>query len=75
MVCLDDDIVRVHAPAARRLALAAAERAPGVAPRLARIAMSLAQHGAERLHARMRADLLRHDDETANLLAFSGRGE
>ena len=75
MVGLDDDLVRVHAPAARRLALAAAARVPSLAPRISKAAVSLAQRGAERLHARMRAELLRHDDETANLLAFSGRGE
>jgi hypothetical protein len=29
----------------------------------------------EPLQVHERADLLRHDDETSNLLAFSGRGE
>jgi preprotein translocase subunit SecA len=75
MVCLEDELVRLHAAGPRRLALAAAARAPRLAPRLSRLAVGLAQRGAERLHARMRADLLQHDDETANLLAFSGRGE
>ncbi len=75
MVCLDDELVRLHARGMRRLAQQAARGVPTLAPRLARIAIGAAQRGAERLHARMRADLLRHDDETANLLAFSGRGE
>lgn len=75
LISLDDDLVRIHAPAARRVAVAAAAHAPRLGAKVARAAHWLAQHGAERLHARMRADLLRHDDEAANLLAFSGRGE
>jgi preprotein translocase subunit SecA len=75
MVCLEDELVRLHAPGPRRLALVAVARTPRLAPGLARLAVGIAQRRAERLHARMRADLLQHDDETANLLAFSGRGE
>ena len=58
---LDDEIVR-HASWARVL---------GAVP--ARLA--LAQRAAERLHSRMRRDLLRYDEQLETALAFSGRGE
>jgi len=35
----------------------------------------LAQKAAERLHARMRGDLLRVDEQLESTLAFSGRPE
>jgi preprotein translocase subunit SecA len=75
IVSLDDEVVRLHAPAARRLAIRVGAGAPWLASRLMHSTVRLAQRGAERLHARMRGDLLRYDDETSNLLAFSGRGE
>ena len=40
-----------------------------------RLALILAQRRAERLHARMRADLLRTDQTQTKTLAFSGRPE
>jgi preprotein translocase subunit SecA len=40
-----------------------------------RIALIMAQRSAERLHARMRADLLRSDQTQTKTLAFSGRPE
>jgi len=44
-------------------------------PWAGRFALILAQHRAERLHARMRADLLRTDQTQTKTLAFSGRPE
>jgi hypothetical protein len=35
----------------------------------------MAQRAAERLHLRMRKDLLRHDEQLEAALAFSGRSE
>ena len=58
---LEDEIVR-HAPWARVL---------GVAP----VRLRLAQHAAERLHSRMRRELLRYDEHVQTALAFAGRGE
>jgi preprotein translocase subunit SecA len=37
--------------------------------------LRLAQRAAERLHSRMRRDLLRYDEHMETALAFSGRGE
>jgi len=37
--------------------------------------LRLAQRSAERLHSRMRRDLLRYDEHMETALAFSGRGE
>jgi preprotein translocase subunit SecA len=47
----------------------------GRAPRLAHWLFRLAQRRAERLHARLRADLLRLDEYLDSALAFSGRSE
>ena len=43
--------------------------------RFGRWAMRRAQRKAERLHARMRASLLRSDEILDSALAFSGKGE
>ena len=40
-----------------------------------RIAVRLAQRRGELLHARMRAALLKGDDQVTALLSFSGKGE
>jgi preprotein translocase subunit SecA len=45
------------------------------APWMARWIFRCAQRRAERLHARMRADLLRADEDLERALAFSGRQE
>lgn len=41
----------------------------------ARVLMRRAQRSAERLHARMRRELLQHEDQLESTLAFSGRVE
>jgi hypothetical protein len=42
---------------------------------LGRLVFRQAQRGAERLHSRMRWDLLKFDERQETMLAFSGRGE
>jgi preprotein translocase subunit SecA len=42
---------------------------------LASLAVGRAQRRAERLHARMRRDLLRQDEHLESALAFAGRSE
>jgi preprotein translocase subunit SecA len=59
---LEDDIVRVHARWARWL-------------RNEPLRLRLAQRAAERMHSRVRRDLLRYDEQMETALAFSGRGE
>jgi preprotein translocase subunit SecA len=59
---LEDELIRMHARWARWL-----EGRP--------LRLRLAQRAAERLHSRMRRDLLRFDEQLDNALAFSGRGE
>jgi preprotein translocase subunit SecA len=56
---LQDEILH-HAPWARWLGTAR---------------LRIAQRAAERLHSRMRRDLLRYDEHMETALAFSGRGE
>jgi preprotein translocase subunit SecA len=72
---LDDDLLRRHGGPWRRLARWAAARHGSVPPWLARWVFRRAQRRAERLHARMRLDLLRLDEQLETALAFSGRQE
>jgi preprotein translocase subunit SecA len=44
-------------------------------PRTRALRLKMAQRSAERLHRRMRRDLLRTDEQLATALAFSGRSE
>jgi preprotein translocase subunit SecA len=75
ILSLDDELFAVYAGRWQRLAARLAGRG-GVIPRwLATIATRRAQRRAERLHARVRADLLRFDDQLESALAFSGRSE
>ena len=65
---LDDDLLVAHGRGATA-------RWPGDGERARRSRMRRAQRRAERLHARMRRDLLASDARLESLLAFSGRGE
>ncbi len=47
----------------------------GIGQRLAQATISRAQRRAERMHRRLRAEVLRADREIADMLAFSGKGE
>jgi preprotein translocase subunit SecA len=60
IVCLEDDLVVVYGSGLRRRSLATVRRA---------------QRRAQRVHSRMRRDLLRFDEQLASTLAFSGRSE
>ena len=75
ILSLEDELLALHGPRWRRL-VAAFARADGSVPTwLARRVVALAQKAAERLHARMRGDLLRVDEQLESTLAFSGRPE
>jgi len=75
-VSLEDEIVAVHAGwIDRRLASFAARRGGRVGAWLAALVVRRAQRAAERLHARMRRDLLRQDEHLTTALAFAGRPE
>ena len=75
-VSLEDWIVRAYGwEAWTRLARFALERGLPLANRLGAAAIRFAQRRAERLHRRMRRDVLRADREMAEMLAFSGREE
>jgi preprotein translocase subunit SecA len=71
-VSLEDDLIKRHGPhhllmARRLLGRTGLRWAPALA--------KLAQAGAERLHARMRADLLRSDEWLGDAIAFVGEQE
>jgi preprotein translocase subunit SecA len=72
---LADDLVRAHRP---KLPFQEGDQAPvGSDPhsRRRRLVVWVAQRRAERLHSKIRRDLLKMDERVARMLAFSGRGE
>jgi preprotein translocase subunit SecA len=71
ILALDDDLVKTHL----RLASRACGLLKRVPPVLGHAAFRLAQRKAERLHSRMRRDLLDLDEHLGNVLAFAGKGE
>jgi preprotein translocase subunit SecA len=71
ILALDDDLVKTHL----RLASRACRLLKRVPPVLGHAAFRLAQRKAERLHSRMRRDLLDLDEHLGNVLAFAGKGE
>jgi preprotein translocase subunit SecA len=75
-VSLEDEIVAVHASwLDRRLARLATRRGGRTGEWLAALVVRRAQRAAERLHARMRRDLLKLDEHLTTALAFAGRPE
>jgi preprotein translocase subunit SecA len=75
-VAVDDEIVTVYAGRVGRWLARLATRMPGRAgDRLAARMVHRAQRTAERLHARTRRDLLKHDEQLETALAFAGRPE
>jgi preprotein translocase subunit SecA len=72
---LEDELIARYGAWWRHVVCWAAERNGRVLSRMARWIFRRAQRGAERLHARMRADLLRLDEHLETALAFSGRQE
>jgi preprotein translocase subunit SecA len=76
IVCLEDELVTVYAGRVWRWVGRLTAR-PGqtVAPRIGKLLFRRAQRSAERLHSRMRRDLLKMDEHLESALAFSGRPE
>ena len=75
-VSLDDEIVTVYgARLWRGLGTLAARSGRPVSPGIALLVFGRGQRTAERLHSRMRRDLLKMDEHLDSTLAFSGRRE
>ena len=72
---LEDELITRHGPWWRHIARWAAGRDGGLPSWMTGRLFRSAQRGAERLHARMRADLLRMEQDLDTALAFSGRQE
>ena len=75
IVSLEDELLTAHGGMWRRLALLLAGPDGPARRWIARLAFRRAQRAAERLHERMRADLLKLDEHLESALAFSGRPE
>jgi preprotein translocase subunit SecA len=77
IIALDDELIKVYTERLLRWLATALFRFPGgFAGRLfARFLFHRAQRAAERLHGRMRRDLLKMDEQVSDSLAFSGRSE
>ena len=76
IVSLEDELARVHGRRPWRWLAETAARAGWRAwPRIGGWSVRRAQRAAERLHSRMRRDLLKYDEQLETTLAFSGRLE
>src|SRR6185436_11279627 len=75
IVAMDDELYRVHVPAASRIAATLVARRPYLARPVVRVLTRLAQAAAERRNAYGRKQTLASDLRIAKTLAFSGRGE
>ena len=77
MVALDDELVTAHAPRWMRFLaiLAARSRIAFLARWAGAPVFRGGQRSAQRLHSRMRRNLLKMDDRVGESLAFSGRSE
>ena len=77
LVSLEDELVTVHAggPARHLATLLLTNSDRRMTARVGRALFLWAQNRAERLHGRMRRDLLRADEQLGDTLAFSGRQE
>jgi preprotein translocase subunit SecA len=75
ILSLEDELIAVHGGLWRRLALAVAGRGDRIGAWIVAHAFRRSQRAAERLHARMRADLLTLDEHLDTALAFTGRRE
>ncbi len=75
-VSLEDEIVVVYAGRIARWLARVATWMPGrTGDRVAVLVARRAQRAAERLHSRIRRDLLKHDEQLETALAFAGRPE
>ena len=77
IISLEDDLITVYIGRILRWLAKTVLRSPGsfVARWIGRMLFRRAQQGAERLHARMRHDLLKMDEQISESLAFTGRPE
>jgi preprotein translocase subunit SecA len=77
MVSFQDDLITVYINKLLRWFAVSLLRSPGAlwARGFGRILFRKAQRAAERLHTRMRHDLLKMDEQLGDALAFSGRPE
>ncbi|TET76135.1 MAG: prepilin peptidase, partial [Dehalococcoidia bacterium] len=77
IISLEDELITVYIGRALRWLAAVTVRAPGsfVARWIGNVLFGRAQQAAERLHARMRHDLLKMDEQIGESLAFTGRPE
>jgi preprotein translocase subunit SecA len=76
IVSLEDELATVYGGRlARWLGLMTRRPRDGPVRLASRVVLRLAQRAAERLHSRMRRDLLKIDEHLESMLAFSGRGE
>jgi preprotein translocase subunit SecA len=73
---LEDELARVYSPRwMKRLAQAGTNSARGVFLLASALSLRIAQRSAERLHRRLRRDLLKLDEQLDSTLAFSGGSE
>jgi len=77
IISLEDELVEVYIGKALRWTAAVLLRFPGgpVGRLFGKFLFRRAQRKAERLHGRMRHDLLKMDEQISDSLAFSGRSE
>jgi preprotein translocase subunit SecA len=77
VVSLEDELVTVHVSKPYQWIAALVLKKPNrvIARWVGKILFNRAQRKAERLHARMRHDLLKMDEQLGDALAFSGRPE
>jgi preprotein translocase subunit SecA len=77
IVSLEDELTTVYVNKAFQWLASTVLRRPGtlIARWIGKILFRRAQRKAERLHARMRHDLLKMDEQLGDALAFSGRPE
>ena len=75
IMSFEDELVTVYAARWRRLAVAFAGSGRPVAAPIGAFVFRRAQRTAERLHSRIRRDLLKTDEQLESALAFSGRPE
>ena len=75
-VSIEDEIVTVYAGRMERWLARLASRTSGrTGDWLAGLVVGRAQRAAERVHSRVRRDLLRYDEQLETTLAFAGRAE
>ena len=75
IMSFDDDLVQRYCPAAVRYLVSCWPPRKWSPSWLSSLPIALAQHLAERDHARMRRELRRMDQQLADLLSFSGQSE